>query len=144
MSIIDTLIQKGKLKKVTYSDEMCKKEFSVAKKDLDAAKSSNETKNFKWATIQAYYAIFHGVRALIYRSGYREESHSALKLAFKELYIETDILSEEVYIALERGMNLREMADYKESYSQSGASNLIEMVVKGLVEIEKELEGQKY
>lgn len=141
MSIIDDLIQKGKLKKGTYSDEMCKKEFSVAKKDLEAAKSSYEIENYKWATIQAYYAIFHGVRSLVYRSGYREESYSALKLAFKELYIKTDILPEDVYTSLERGMNLREMADYKENYSQTGASNLIEMIVKGLAEIEKELGG---
>ena len=34
-------------------------------------------------------------------------------------------------------MNLREMADYKENYSQSGENNLIEMVVKGLAEIKK-------
>lgn len=141
MSIIDDLIQKGKLKKGTYSEEMCKKEYSVANKDLEAAKSSFETENYKWATIQAYYAIFHGIRALVYRSGYREESHVALKLVFKELYIETNILSVDVYTTLERGMNLREMADYKESYSQSSASNLIEMVVKGLAEIKKELES---
>lgn len=57
-----------------------------------------------------------------------------------ELYINTGILSQNVYKALERGMNLREKADYKENYSQSGASNLIELVVEGLKEIEKELE----
>lgn len=96
--------------------------------------------NISELSAKKYYAFFHGVRALVYRLGYREENHSALKLAFKELYIKTDILLEDVYIALERGMNLREMADYKENYSQFGASNLIEMVVKGLAEIEKELE----
>lgn len=139
MSIIEDLIRKGKLKKGTFSLEMCRKEYDVGRKDLEAAKSSFETENYKWATIQAYYAIFHGVRALIFRSGYREESHAALKLAFKELYINTGTLSHNVYVALERGMNLREMADYKENYSQSGAGNLIEMVVKSLDEIEKEL-----
>lgn len=36
-------------------------------------------------------------------------------------------------------MNLREMADYKENYSQSGADNLIKMVVKGLLDIEREI-----
>ncbi|GAB1476361.1 hypothetical protein MASR2M70_11950 [Bacillota bacterium] len=139
MSRIEELLNKGKLKKYTYSIEMCQKEFAVGRKDLEAAISSYEADNFKWATIQAYYAIYHGVRALIFKSGYREESHAALKLSFKELYIEAGVLSHNVYKALERGMNLREMADYKETYSQSGASNLIEMVAKGLVEIEEEL-----
>jgi len=118
---------------------MCKKEYSVARKDLESEISSFESGNYKWATIQAYYAIFHGVRALVFKSGYREESHAALKLAFKELFIDTGALSHDVYKALERGMNLREMADYKETYSKSGASNLIELVVKGLNEIEEEL-----
>lgn len=140
MSIIDELISKGKLKSSKYSEEMYIKEYNVGKKDLEAANSSYESENYKWATIQAYYAIFHGVRALIYRSGYREESHVALKLAFKELYVDTGIISDSVYKVLQRGMNLREMADYKESYSQSGASNLIEMVVESLKEIEKELD----
>ncbi len=139
MSKISDLVKAGKLKKGIYSDEMCKKEYSVAKKDLEAAESSYETENYKWATIQAYYSIFHGVRSLVYKAGYREESHSALKLAFKELYIDNRILSQDVYNTLERGMGLREMADYKESYSQNGAGNLIEMVEKGLVEIEEEL-----
>lgn len=69
-----------------------------------------------------------------------QESHATLKLAFKELYIDTKILSDSVYKTLQRGMNLREMADYKESYSQSGASNLIEMVSESLKEIEEELD----
>lgn len=38
-------------------------------------------------------------------------------------------------------MNLREMADYKENYSQNGASNLIEMVTEALKEIEHELDN---
>lgn len=55
------------------------KELEVGKKDLLAAISSFKLGNYKWATIQAYYSIFHGVRALIFKAGYREESHIALK-----------------------------------------------------------------
>ena len=75
----------------------------------------------------------------MFKSGFREESHSALKIAFKTLYIETGILSIDTYNALERGMSLREIADYKETYSQSGAENLIQSVVAALQEIENEL-----
>ena len=42
---------------------------------------SCEKKNYKWAIIQAYYSIFHGTRALLFKAGYREESHFALKIA---------------------------------------------------------------
>ena len=143
MSNIDDLLKNGRLKKGKYSPEMYKKEFLIADKDLKTAKKSYEDENYKWATIQAYYAIFHAVKALIYKSGYREESHIALKLAFKELYIDTAILPQRVYITFERGINLREMADYKDTYSQNGAENLIELVMKSLKEIEVVLLPEK-
>ena len=137
MGIIDDLINKGKLKSARLSDEMVKKEFEVAKKDFDSAIASLEAENFKWATIQAYYAIFHAARALLYKNGYREESHSALKLVIKELYINTGKLPRSVFDALERGMELREMADYKENYSQKGAENLVMAISQAIPEIGK-------
>lgn len=66
-----------------------------------------------------------------------EESHAALKIAFKELYVKTEQVSRDVYATLEKGMNLREMADYKESYSQNASSRLIELVGESLIEIDK-------
>jgi uncharacterized protein (UPF0332 family) len=137
MGIIDDLMAKGKIKDVSISEEMVKKEFDVGKKDLDSALVSFEYKNYKWATIQAYYAIFHAMRAMLYKCGYREESHIALKLAIKELYIRNKKIPYFVYDTLDRGMELREMADYKENYSQRGAENLIVLVKKSIAEIEK-------
>jgi len=137
MGIIDDLINKCKLKSVRLGDEMVEKEFEVGKKDYASAIASFETSNFKWATIQAYYAIFHTARALLYKNSYREESHAALKLAIKELYISNGKLPRSVYDTLERGMELREMADYKENYSQKGAENLVLAVNQAIAEIEK-------
>lgn len=135
MGIIEDLEKKNRLKKGTYSIEMYQKEFRVGQRDLESAHKSLDDGNYKWAIIQTYYAIFHAARALLFKSGYREESHTALKLAFKALFIETGTLSHDTYNALERGMNLREMADYKETYSQSGAENLIQAVAIALDEI---------
>ena len=125
MSKIEDLIKKGKLKRAAISEEMYKKEYGISEKDLESAKKSFEDENYKWATIQAYYAVFHGVRALVYKSGYREESHAAMKTAFKELYIDNGVIPSKVYYVLERGMDLREIADYKETYSKDGAETLI-------------------
>lgn len=115
------------------------KELEVGKKDLLASKSSYEIKSYKWATIQAYYSIFHGTRALLFKAGYREESHIALKVALKELYIDNELLDKEIYKTLESGMDLREMADYKESFSQGAAESLINRVEKSLEKIEEYL-----
>lgn len=135
LSKVDELISKGKLKRAVISKEMYEKEFNISGKDLSAAKKSFDDENYKWATIQAYYAIFHAIRAMIYMAGIREESHAALKSAFKELYVDTGIASAKVYSTFERGMDLREMADYKETYSKSGAEALISDVKKAIEEI---------
>ncbi len=92
---------------------MILKELNVGRNDFKTAEKSIMDKNYKGATIQAYYAIFHAVRALLFKAGYREESHFALKVAFRML--------KDVFNTLERGMNLREMADYKETFSENGA-----------------------
>lgn len=137
MGIIEDLINKGKLKHARLNDEMVKKELEVGKKDYASAVASLEAANFKWATIQAYYAIFHAARALLYQQSYREESHAALKLAIKELYIINGKLPRFIYDTLERGMELREMADYKENYSQNSAESLVYAVNRAISEIEK-------
>lgn len=45
-------------------------------------------------------------------------------------------LSIETYNTFERGMNLREMADYKNTFSESAAQKLVESVEKAMIEIE--------
>ncbi len=140
MSKIAELIKKNRIKMATISEGMIRKELEVGKKDITAAEASLASGNFKWATIQAYYGIFHGARALLYAAGYREESHLALRQAVHELYVETGRLGSEAYRALERGMELRELADYKETFSEDSARLLCKNVSVGLEEIEKLLE----
>lgn len=77
------------------------------------------------------------MRALLFTAGLREESHLALRVAIQELYVATGKLSEDSYRALERGMELREMADYKSTFSHDTASWLVERAKTCLDEIEK-------
>jgi len=51
---------------------LVKKELSIAKNDLSDAKAGYESERYKWSTIQAYYAMFHAARALIYSQGQRD------------------------------------------------------------------------
>lgn len=141
MSKIDELINKGKLKKAKFSKEMIRKELSIGKEDLKTAKYSFETEAYKWATIQGYYALFHAIRALVFKAGYREESHAALKVAFDELYIKTELLGKEILSALERGMMLRESADYKATFSISGAQTIIKISESSIQKIEEYLDS---
>jgi len=143
LETIEDLLKRGRIKEAPYSKEMYEKEFNIGEKDLESAKASYEAQNYKWATIQAYYAIFHAVRSLTFKAGYRESTHVALKQLFKQLYINNEILPSSVYDCLVNGMNLREIADYKETHSEAGAKNIIESVEGGLKEINKLLNTEE-
>lgn len=57
-------------KKKLYRSEAAKvlagREFKSAGDDLAEAELSLSQKRYKWAIIQAYYAMFHAARALLY------------------------------------------------------------------------------
>ncbi len=80
----------------------------------------------KWATIQAYYSMFHAARALLLADGYREKSHRALLTAIDELYIKTHILERRHHVNLRTAISLREQADYDITFTESSARRLIE------------------
>jgi len=103
---------------------MISKELEGAHYDLNHAKSSLEREDYKWATVQGYYSMFHAARALLYTSGYREKSHRALVTALNELYVKTGGLESDHFEDLRHAMDLREEADYSMTFSETGAREL--------------------
>jgi uncharacterized protein (UPF0332 family) len=101
------------------------KELGQADHDLRAARKSCDASEYKWATIQAYYAMFHAARALLYAKGYREKSHYCLSVALLALYVDTGKLSLSLVKDFDRAMLLRESADYKGNFSEAGAREAI-------------------
>ena len=126
MRTVDDYLKSNRLKRASMAAEMICKELRVGMEDMAEAEHGLERGAYKWATIQAYYAVFHAMRALLYLAGFREESHLALKGAIRELYFDQGKISEEAFRALERGMELREMADYKATFSEETARWLVE------------------
>jgi len=134
---VEECLKKNRLKRATISTEMIQKELAIGKEDFSEAANGLERKAFKWTTIQAYYSTFHAMRALLFKAGYREESHSALKIGIKELYVISGKLSEESFLAFERGMELRELADYKATFSEETARWLVEHGKTVIEEVEE-------
>ena len=112
---------------VTFArgNNLVKKEILVAESDLSDAKASYENERYKWSTIQAYYAMFHAARALIYSQGYREKSHYCLAVALRALFVDEGKLDAQLVRDFLNAMNLREAADYEAEFSQSGAKAVI-------------------
>jgi len=118
-------VEKGKIVTFTKGPSLVSKELESANDDLAASKDSLVRGNYKWATIQAYYSMFHIARALIYAKQYREKSHYCLVVALENLYVERGILEKGFVESLVIGKEMRESADYRSSFSKDGADNLI-------------------
>jgi uncharacterized protein (UPF0332 family) len=103
---------------------MVAKELKGSGSDLATAKASYEAGDHKWATVQAYYSIFHAARALLYNKGFRERSHRGLLKALAELYPPNTLSG--LLVVFEESMNLREDADYGLVYSEHGAGDALE------------------
>ena len=109
----------------TRGKKLVEKEFLIAQSDLSDAKAGFENQRYKWSTIQAYYAMFHAARALIYSRGYREKSHYCLAVALRALFGEENLMGARSVRDFLNAMNLREAADYEAEFSQSGAEAVI-------------------
>ncbi len=113
---------------------LAKKEISVAQSDLSDAKAGYGNNRYKWSTIQAYYAMFHAARALIYTEGYRERSHYCLAVALKALLVDKNRMDGKLVRDFLNAMNLREAADYESDFSQAGAKAVIDSADKFLAQ----------
>lgn len=111
---------------------LVQKELNIAEADLGKSRKNYTEQDYKWATIQAYYSMFHASRALLYNKGYREKSHYCLNIALRVLYVETKKLPVNYIDALSHGKILREDADYYDQWNSVSASGLIDTAAKYL------------
>ena len=95
----------GLLKKDQPSSEKASRSLEVAAEKLEKAEQLLSLKVMDMALVNAYSAMFHTSRALLFRDGYKERSHYALYIYLKEKYadkIELKFLNELNVLRLER------------------------------------------
>lgn len=111
-------IEKGKIIPFEKGTSLVGKELNSASDDLLASKDSFEKGNYKWATIQAYYSMFHTARGLIYAQKYREKSHYCLVIALERLYVERGLLDKVFIESLMIGLlsQAKEKRDGRKDY----------------------------
>ena len=126
-------VEKGKLTKFTRGVNITVKKLDEAFEDLNDAKSGLESKRYKWATIQSYYAMFNAGNALLMKKGYREKnSHYCLIIGVKELYISSGEMDITFIDAIQKGKVLREAASYHSEWTQEGCKELLKEAEKFL------------
>jgi len=115
-------LKRNKIREFPCGTALMIKTLGIAQRDLERAEKTFNDKDYKWATIQSYYSMFHSARALLFAKNYREHSHYCLIVAMRALYVETRMLPGSLIEALGKGKRLREDADYYDRWSEEGAS----------------------
>lgn len=118
-------LKKGKLTKYSRGKAIAEKELDEARDDLETAVETAARGNYKWATVQAYYSMFHAARALLYHNGLREQSHYCLIVGIKEIYVKKGKLAVSYIEALQEAKSLRESADYHGKWAKESADKIL-------------------
>lgn len=118
-------LRKGKIRPFSRGKGLADKELKAASSDLHRARETFKDHDYKWATVQLYYSMFHSARALLYLKNLREHSHFCLIAAVQALYVETKQIPVTLLEALKKAKNLREDADYYDRWSEEGCGKLL-------------------
>ena len=70
--------------KIEPSKEKSDKSIEIARKRLENAKKGFNLNLFSYVILEAYMAMFHASRALLYIDGIQEKSHFAIYIYLKE------------------------------------------------------------
>lgn len=130
MNQFDELINNKRILVSPESIGWVQKELTAALDDLQEARDRFQNGKYKYATITAYYAMFHAARGLIYSKAYRERSHYALFIALETLFVATGQLEGLLVETFREVMLLREEADYGGIFSEEGAALCISSAEK--------------
>ena len=123
----ESCVKSGRIRRFSPGPALVAGELAAAGQDLEEARRTLAASGLKWATIQAYYSMFHSARALLYAKGFRERSHRCLVIALRELYVGPRLLESEFVEGLEAGKTLRENADYYSRFSEAGSRKTVEL-----------------
>jgi uncharacterized protein (UPF0332 family) len=118
-------LRNKKISEFSRGKELAAKELKIAEDDLQTAQASFSQDRIKWATVQAYYSMFHSARALLFAKNYREKSHACLIVAIRALYVDKKLLPLSLVEYLQKAKMLRENADYSNEWSREGAEILL-------------------
>jgi len=121
----DNCLKRGKIKPFSRGKNLAPKELEAAGSDLERAKKTHNEGDYKWATVQLYYSMFHSARALLYAKNLREHSHYCLLQAMKTLYVDTKIIPIRYIDAFHQAKDLREDADYYNRWSERSCRKLL-------------------
>ena len=118
--------------------------LTKAKETLETAKRDLEAKDYASANNRAYYAIFHGIRAVLALDGEDYKKHSAVIARFTQLYLKSEIFPKEYGKTISHASLIRNRSDYEDFFicSNSDTEKLVSDAEVFLKDICNYLENQ--
>ena len=125
MTDFDDSLEKGFLKRISPDSRAAEQELKLAEYDLLKSRGTLSAGDDKWAAVQAYYAMFHAARALLFSTGLKERSHSAVQAALDEMS-KNGIIESISKANFAAAREAREDSDYRGKFSRTTAENTVE------------------
>ena len=121
--------------------ELSKIRLAKAKGCLEDSKLLMKNDSFRSSANRSYYAVFHGMRAVLVFAEYDSKKHSGIISEFRRLYIKTEVFGEDVSKIIGRQFDLRSLSDYDDFFeaSEQTAAQALREAEYVLNEIEKYL-----
>lgn len=126
MTAFDDCVKRGLVRVSPSVKSEIDKELTDAKYDLDRARRSIESGDAKWATVQAYYSMFHVTRAVLFSRGFKERSHLCLEY-FLDKLVNENMIGQDYAQYFRTARFQREEADYNSSYSMEDALHILHL-----------------
>lgn len=115
-----------------------------AKEDLIAAKALYDLNLFKSANNRAYYAIFHGVRAVLALEGIDFKKHKDVQAYFNKNYVNTEIFPKTMGRKISIATTMREDSDYDDEFSANGEDTMLQIqTAEELIELVEKYINEK-
>jgi len=74
------------LRRIKPDLDKARRSVEISKERLNESKNAIKLKIFQFAVLEAYMAMFHAARALLYKDGIQEKSHYAVFIYLKDRY----------------------------------------------------------
>ena len=139
---VEKYVLEGRLRKIKPAEDLAAKEFKEAEYDFSGAKRAFDEEDFKWATVKAYYAMFHSAKAVLFKNGLQEKSHYVIGEVLEELSKDGKLESSFVD-DFRAALAARTEADYHYEYSEKSAEQLVEIAEEFLERMKKLVQASK-
>lgn len=107
---VDECFRLRLLRSIPPDEHKSKRSLELAEQRLRDGGEALKLKFFSYAVLEAYMAMFHAARALLYRDGIQEKSHFAIGVYLREKY------AQKVPLAITNLLNIHRIERHEAMY----------------------------